>query len=203
MNIPTLKSFWLSIGLALCLHAALFMVWVPSKNKSYTDKTRTYQVAINLVEKKPVQPKLTEPEAVKKTSTTSNNKPLNQKTNAPESTTPVARKTTAENKQQAQKAVNSNSQDNHKLYRLLYTAINQQKYYPTSALRMKQQGTVRVSFKLFKNGRLEEIAVSQSSGHNSLDHAALLAVKRIQPFRPAAEFLAAAKDFQLDIIFQL
>ena len=89
------------------------------------------------------------------------------------------------------------------LHNLLNNAINQHKHYPLAALRLHQQGKVRISFKLLNNGNVDNLEIAQSSGYHSLDNAALLAVKKIQPFHPAADYIASAKDFKLDILFQL
>ena len=89
------------------------------------------------------------------------------------------------------------------LQRLLLAEINLHKHYPLSALRMGQQGTARVGFRLRKNGYIDALAVLRSSGHESLDRAALSAINDIQPFTPADRLLTKAADMQIDIVFQL
>lgn len=89
------------------------------------------------------------------------------------------------------------------LQRLLLTEINRHKHYPFSALRMKQQGTARVGFRLRKNGHIDTLAVLRSSGHQSLDRAALSAIDDIQPFAPADRLLDKPTHLQIDIVFQL
>jgi len=89
------------------------------------------------------------------------------------------------------------------LQRLLLAEINLHKHYPLSALRMGQQGTARVGFRLRKNGYIDALAVLRSSGHESLDRAALSAINDIQPFTPADRLLTKAADLQIDIVFQL
>jgi len=89
------------------------------------------------------------------------------------------------------------------LQRLLLAEINLHKHYPLSALRMGQQGTARVGFRLRKNGYIDALSVLRSSGHESLDRAALSAINEIQPFTPADRLLTKAADMQIDIVFQL
>lgn len=89
------------------------------------------------------------------------------------------------------------------LQRLLLAEINLHKHYPLSALRMGQQGTARVGFRLRKNGYIDALAVLRSSGHDALDRAALSAINNIQPFAPAGRLLTTTADLQIDIVFQL
>jgi len=89
------------------------------------------------------------------------------------------------------------------LQQLLLAEINLHKHYPLSALRMGQQGTARVGFRLRKNGYIDALAVLHSSGHESLDRAALSAIDNIQPFAPADRLLTKTADLQIDIVFQL
>jgi len=89
------------------------------------------------------------------------------------------------------------------LQRLLLAEINLHKHYPLSALRMGQQGTARVGFRLRRNGYIDALAVLRSSGHESLDRAALSAIHNIQPFAPADRLLTKTADLQIDIVFQL
>jgi TonB family protein len=56
---------------------------------------------------------------------------------------------------------------------------------------------------LRKNGYIDALAVLRSSGHDSLDRAALSAINNIQPFAPADRLLTTTADLQIDIVFQL
>ncbi len=89
------------------------------------------------------------------------------------------------------------------LQRLLLIEINQHKHYPVNALRLKQQGTTRVEFRLRKNGRIDTLAVLHSSGYRSLDRAALSAINDIQPFTPANDLIHKPANLQIDIAFQM
>ena len=90
-----------------------------------------------------------------------------------------------------------------KFTRILHAAIDQQKHYPLAALRMRQQGTARIRFRLFEDGRVEEITLLKTSGYQSLDRSALLAVQNIAPFTPAREYLHDDKQFFVDIVFRI
>ncbi len=62
--------------------------------------------------------------------------------------------------------------------------IAAQQYYPIRARRRQLEGTVTVGFTLTRAGRLEDLAVVRSSGHPSLDRAALNAVRKVAGFPP-------------------
>lgn len=87
--------------------------------------------------------------------------------------------------------------------RILHQAIDQQKHYPMAALRMHQQGTARVQFRLFEDGRVGDITLLKTSGYQTLDRSALLAVQNISPFTPARKFLHDDKQFFVDIVFRI
>lgn len=50
--------------------------------------------------------------------------------------------------------------------------------YPRNALRQRQQGTVMIEVRVSANGKPLTVAVDRSSGHGSLDDAALKAVRK-------------------------
>ncbi len=53
------------------------------------------------------------------------------------------------------------------------------KRYPKRAKRRRQQGTVRVSFIVYANGMIKNIRAVTSSGHSTLDKAAISAIQKI------------------------
>lgn len=89
------------------------------------------------------------------------------------------------------------------LQSLLLSAINRSKRYPATALRLQQQGTTRIGFRLRQDGRIDTPAILTSSGHRLLDQAALSTIDRIQPFLPARQLVKESQDLQVDIIFRL
>ena len=87
-----------------------------------------------------------------------------------------------------------------KLQRLIAT----RKQYPHSAEQAEIEGTVMVSFTILPNGTIMGARVSQSSGHESLDKAALQAVNAasgVLPFPPGID--KARWDFSLKVNFTL
>ncbi|MBN1882287.1 MAG: energy transducer TonB [Deltaproteobacteria bacterium] len=85
--------------------------------------------------------------------------------------------------------------DNPALFRYIarvHTKIEQRKYYPSSSRRMKEEGTVTVSFQLTPAGDLVTLSVSSSSGFPDLDDAALDAVRNASPYPPFPKSLGTA-----------
>jgi len=46
------------------------------------------------------------------------------------------------------------------------------------------KGTVHIKFTILSNGKVEEVEVAHSSGYETLDKAAILAIKTATPFPP-------------------
>jgi len=84
------------------------------------------------------------------------------------------------------------------------TRIEQRKYYPPSSRRMKEEGTVTVSFLLSHTGELVTLSVASSSGFPSLDDAALDAVRSASPYPPFPKSLTATRlALKVPITFEL
>ena len=75
--------------------------------------------------------------------------------------------------------------------------------YPRSAVRRNLEGISRIGFIVNTEGKVEDIRVEVSSGHSNLDHAAILAVEKLQ-FEPGTSNgnLARFKMVQ-PIVFRL
>jgi protein TonB len=56
------------------------------------------------------------------------------------------------------------------------------KFYPESAQRMEQEGSVKVTFTVASGGGVSGVSVASSSGFSELDNAAVQAVKNAAPF---------------------
>jgi len=198
MNSPTTKAIWLSVGASLALHILLFVVWFNDDSEimqvDNTPHTINIQLLATAKQSTPENEKTSAVKAVSKNNFNKQKEIIQQQTKQKKSNT---ENTTS------QLAAASQAKQFNALHNLLNNAINQHKHYPLAALRLHQQGKVRISFKLLNNGNLNNLEIAQSSGYHSLDNAALLAVKKIQPFRPAADYIASAKYFKLDILFQL
>lgn len=63
-------------------------------------------------------------------------------------------------------------------------AILRHREYPAVAERLGHEGAVKVAFTIDSQGRLARLDVSSGSGYNSLDEAALEAVRNTAPFAP-------------------
>ncbi len=66
----------------------------------------------------------------------------------------------------------------------LYREIERRKEYPTRAKMMRKQGIVHISFNVSNDGVLSGGSIVKSSGDESLDNAALKAVRNAKPVGP-------------------
>lgn len=95
------------------------------------------------------------------------------------------------------------SQKQHTILELLHRRISDNKEYPYLARRQRREGVATVAFVLHPDGRIENAHLVTSSRAVSLDRAALSAVKHIEPFVAAHEYLEKSEQFQVDIEFDL
>jgi len=86
---------------------------------------------------------------------------------------------------------------------LLHDSISNNKEYPYLARRQRREGVATVGFILQPDGSIEDAHLVASSSADTLDRAALNAVKRIAPFRPAQDYLDHAEAFRIDVVFNL
>ena len=97
----------------------------------------------------------------------------------------------------------SASQQQHTILELLHKRISDNKDYPYLARRQRREGIATVAFVLHPDGTIENAHLVTSSRAVSLDRAALSAVKHIEPFTVAQEYLEQSEEFQVDIEFHL
>jgi protein TonB len=97
----------------------------------------------------------------------------------------------------------SASQQQHTILELLHKRISDNKDYPYLARRQRREGIATVAFVLHPDGTVENAHLVTSSRAASLDRAALSAVKHIEPFTVAQEYLEQSKEFQVDVEFHL
>lgn len=86
----------------------------------------------------------------------------------------------------------------------LRDAIDANKRYPKVSKRLQEKGNVLVSFRIFKNGTINNITLVTSSGKKRLDRAAIKAVAKIKKYKKFPKELQ--KDFidlTLPIKFEL
>jgi len=89
------------------------------------------------------------------------------------------------------------------ILQLLHRRISENKEYPYLARRQRREGISTVAFVLHPDGHIENPRLVASSRAASLDRAALSAVKHIEPFAAAREYLKRPEQFQVDIEFDL
>lgn len=63
----------------------------------------------------------------------------------------------------------------------------QAKWYPSTAVRLNQEGTTTLAFTIGTDGGVKNVTVSQSSGFSSLDDAAVRCVASAWHYKPAME----------------
>jgi protein TonB len=95
------------------------------------------------------------------------------------------------------------SQQQHTILELLHRRISDNKEYPYLARRQRREGVATVAFVLHPDGRIENAHLVASSHARTLDRAALSAVRQIEPFIAAKEYLERSETFQVDIEFDL
>jgi len=95
------------------------------------------------------------------------------------------------------------SAQNTTIIELLHSSISQHKQYPYLAMRQRREGVARVEFVLHPDGAINGARLVQSSRTRILDKAALDAVKRIEPFKLAKDYLEKPEAFQVDVVFNV
>lgn len=95
------------------------------------------------------------------------------------------------------------SQQQHSILELLHTRISDNKEYPYIARRQRREGVATVGFLLHPDGTIENARLVASSHAGALDRAALSAVRSIEPFKPAQNYLDQAEEFKIDVVFNL
>jgi protein TonB len=87
---------------------------------------------------------------------------------------------------------------------MVQAKVNAAKQYPSEARLAEQEGQVRVSFIIQRNGQPDRIRIVQSSGHEALDQAATATITRAAPFLPFPESVSApAVQVTVTVSFKL
>lgn len=111
--------------------------------------------------------------------------------------------TTKTDSQSTPLAGKSHGEAMNALLALLHTSIQEHQQYPPSALQMEREGRVTVGFILMLDGTISALRVLASSGADSLDNAALLAVREAVPFRHIDQYISASQEYKIDVVFKL
>lgn len=67
--------------------------------------------------------------------------------------------------------------------------LEKEKAYPETARRLKQEGSVRVRFTIWADGKIGDVEISESSRYSALDKSALETVKNMGAFQPIPKIL--------------
>ncbi|MGA1794598.1 MAG: energy transducer TonB [bacterium] len=87
---------------------------------------------------------------------------------------------------------------------LIYQRIEEIRTYPPAAKRQGIEGSVRLGFLLFRDGRLGDIRVTESSSYAMLDQAAIENVKAGDPYPPfPSDIREESIRIEVPIVFRL
>jgi len=81
--------------------------------------------------------------------------------------------------------------------------IEQNKFYPRSARKLKQTGLVRLQVEIDKDGYFRRIQIIEASHHENLNQAALSLIKKLGHFKPLPKEFSKETDFTIPIAYQL
>jgi len=95
------------------------------------------------------------------------------------------------------------SMQQHSILELLHTQISSSKKYPYIARRLRREGVATIAFVLYPDGKIENVHLLNSSHTQALDRAALSAVKQIEPFYIAGDYIKKSESFQVNVEFTL
>ena len=207
--------------LSLALHAALLGVVLPAqeivqaagqginielvRSTHVSDQHETERAA-----RKAVSPSRQQPsnEAQKPDSVIANNK---KRVTAPlpetlaQTTVPVSAVESSDDdtgREVIRRSTNASTQA-VSIIELLHTKISEHKQYPYLAKRQRREGIARVEFVLHPDGSIDDTRLVLSSRTRMLDKAALEAVRGIEPFIPAKDYLHQPEAFQVDVVFNM
>lgn len=94
-------------------------------------------------------------------------------------------------------------EETEELITLLHSAIQNQQHYPPNAIQMQREGRITLAFTLYQNGTISDLRVVKSSQTNSLDDAALAAVRDAAPFQAVKKYLQEPQEYSIDVVFEL
>lgn len=86
---------------------------------------------------------------------------------------------------------------------LIKSKIENKKEYPIYAKELGLQGTVIIRVDILADGKIDNLMIVKSSGHKSLDKAAVAAVKASGPFNPPLDFGLSNITLDIPIIYKI
>jgi len=94
-------------------------------------------------------------------------------------------KLTSTKKRSSKKAIYEEYRESN--YKNIQKNIQKNLYYPDIARKMGWEGDVLLTFTVCKNGKIEEIEISKSSGYKILDKSAVRVIEKISPLPKTPE----------------
>lgn len=86
---------------------------------------------------------------------------------------------------------------------VIRSMVEGNKEYPAFAKQLGLQGTVVVRAIILSNGTLQQVFITASSGHTSLDKSAIAAVRRTGPFKPPVAFGLSGVTVDIPITYRI
>ena len=82
--------------------------------------------------------------------------------------------------------------------------IEREKFYPSLARRLNQEGIIRVGFTVLADGRITNIHLVEPSAATALNQGAIEAIKRVGQFKPIPPALGMqSMDLNISLIYKL
>lgn len=178
----TAPYFWLALSGSVHLGLILFSLWW-STSAAYKVISKIEVSYVNPASTAAPQPKLEKKVSAQPVVSA---KPVAEI--APEPAASVAETSTDSVAQSTQDAVAGNSQavlEEYERYALeVAQTLNRNKIYPDISRRLRQQGRVKVRFRVERSGRVMAAEVVEQSSFNHLNSAAQRLIEDIRFFRP-------------------
>jgi len=200
------KYFGIFILVSILLHAWVLLKFPVSQNNNYINSSPTINLELSrvIIQDKKTAPVIHEERVIKKAKVIA---ALSEKnvTEIPTKTEKTIKEKTAEkikNISEPEKQLSNITKANKNLYlQELYNAIENNKYYPSSARRRGMQDTVSVSFHLLASGEIEDLIIQ--TRFKPLRLAAQTAVKESLPFQQPPDELETPLKIQYAMAFKL
>ena len=108
-----------------------------------------------------------------------------------------------ENQSQTAVTKKKNSISKAHVVSIIYKQLNNHFTYPKIAQKRNWQGQVIISFRLNRDGNIQNIKIMHSSGYGILDQAAVASLKKVGQLPQITTLLNSGMEIQMPIIYQL
>jgi len=85
----------------------------------------------------------------------------------------------------------------------LQAFIEKNRFYPQRALRLKQEGTVKIMVTILKDGRFEKVEVIKPSSHKILDRTTQTFVSNLKSFSPLPNQNLSKQEFTVPVDYRI